>query len=538
MKGYIPSEIKNLDILSYSSMGYASHRIWGIIYMALTVPENPKIMLVNPPFYRFITFSYSYNPLGLRYLASYLVHKGYSHIKIFNFDYPPEGTEPSGPPFPVFQENFGIEYKREMENPEHPVWKEVEATLRKEMPDIVGISSMTPQFEQAVYTASLAKAINPKCVTIIGGTHPTVMPEECLERGSIDIVCVGEGEETLYEIVKALEAGSDLAGVAGIGFRDGSGKAVLNERRELIQDLDALPFPSMDLQSKQERDFAVRRVSLLTGRGCPYQCTFCARKPIWGKKVRVRSADSVVSEIEYMYHTYGSRYFMFEDDTMTIQRDRVERIFALIAEKKLDITYTIQTRVNYVNDRLLSQLKKSGCVNIAIGVESGSQFILDRIKKQITLQQVQDAVKLIQKYGIAVSSFFIIGYPWETKEMIQETEDFIKKLDSDITHLYLLVPLPGSELYNEVRDSGSFIAKEWFYFFFQNPNVFRREHIDNEWLYERFKQMKKFIDDLRHRKARKKARSVRFVFQKFRENMTSPRKLVYLVKRFFKIQMT
>ncbi|MDH5680366.1 MAG: cobalamin-dependent protein, partial [Spirochaetota bacterium] len=251
--------------------------------------NNPKILLVNPPFYRFITFSYAYNPLGNRYIAAMLRKHEYETY-VYNFDFP-EKISPKEPDWLPYNENYGQEYKRDMENPDHPIWKEIEATLQKIKPDILGVSTMTPQMETAIHTARLAKRINPDCVVVFGGIHPTALPFDTLKYPEVDIICVGEGEITMLELVRTLEKGGDLREVEGIAFTNKDGIYQETNRRALIKDLDSIPYPIRDFPTEAEREFMLHRGSILTSRGCPYQCTFCARKPIWGKTIRYRSAE-------------------------------------------------------------------------------------------------------------------------------------------------------------------------------------------------------------------------------------------------------
>lgn len=496
--------------------------------------SNPNIVLVNPPFYRFITFAYAYNPLGIRYISSYLKQHGYN-CQLFNFDFP-KTIDPKEPDYPEYQEDFGLQYKKEIRNPDHTIWKEVEQTFLSSPPDILGITLMTPQFETAIITAKIAKKINPECIVVFGGIHPTIFPEESLAHPEVDFIVKGEGELTTLELVNALVKHTDIKSVNGIVYKDQTNKVIYNQSRELLKDLDAIPFPDENLSTPQERELMMMRGSIYTSRGCPFQCTFCARKPIWGKRVRYRSPENVVKEIQHYYEHYGTRFFMFEDDTLTLRFDRIKRMLEMILEQKMKISYTIQTKVTFIKPELLTLLKKTGCTSVALGIESGSQYTLDRIKKGITLDECRNAVKLSKEYGIRVNSFFIVGYPWDTPELIDETEAFIKELDSNVSHLYLFTPLPGCELFEEIHQSGKLIAKEWSDYYFQNPNVFAHDTLDNKWLYHRFLDMKKSINDSRHLSLKYESRSPKYILNKVMENIRSPKRLFYLGKRFIKLQ--
>ncbi len=503
--------------------------------MTLKKINNPRIMLVNPPFYRFITFSYAYNPLGNRYIAAMLrKHEYETHV--YNFDFP-EKIDPKEPDWLDYHENYGEQYKQEMENLNHPIWKEIETTLRKVRPDILGVTSMTPQMNTGIMIARLAKSINPDCIVVFGGIHPTSLPYDTASYPEIDIVCVGEGELTMLHLVQTIERGGDLRDVQGIAFFDKNNQYCENERRALIADLDSIPYPIRDFPTQAEKEFMLHRGSILTSRGCPYSCTFCARKPIWGKSIRYRSAESVVQELEYMHHGLGIKNIMFEDDTLALRFQRMKELFDLMEKRNININYTIQTKVHVVKPELLELLKKTGCTNIAIGVETGSQYTLDRIKKKITLDQVRNAVKLCKEFDIMCNSFFIVGYPWETKEMVQETFDFMKEIDSSVVHLYMLIPLPGTELYEEAKRENRILAKDWFYYYFQNPNAMTRDHFDNRWLYDKYLEIKDYIHKTRREKIKQQSRNFKYIITKVKDNIDSPKRLWYMGKRFIKIQL-
>ncbi len=504
--------------------------------MTLSKIKNPKVMLINPPFYRFITFSYAYNPMGNRYIAAMLrKHEYETHV--YNFDFP-ETISPKEPDWLPYSENYGEQYKTEMENLDNPIWKEIETTLGKIKPDILGVTSMTPQMNTGLIVARLMKKINPNCVIVFGGIHPTSVPYETAQYPEVDVVCVGEGELTMLDLVQTLERGGDLGNVPGLAFFDKSGDYCKTESRTLIADLDSIPYPIRDFPTEPEREFMLHRGSILTSRGCPYSCTFCARKPIWGKSIRYRTAESVVDELDYMHHELGIKHIMFEDDTLALRFKRMQELFALMEQRNIKINYTIQTKVHVVKPALLELLKKTGCTNIAIGVESGSQYTLDRIKKKITLDQVRTAVRLCKEFDIMCNSFFIIGYPWETKEMIQETFDFMKEIDSSVVHLYMLIPLPGTELHLEAEQENRIIAKDWFHYYFQNPNAMKRDHFSNEWLYDKYLEIKEYIHKSRRDKIRNRSRNMKFIYNKVKENIDSPKRLWYMGKRFIKLQLS
>lgn len=494
--------------------------------------NKPSILLVNPPFYRFINLIFRHNPLGLRYIAAVLEQNDFP-AHVWNFDFP-WGHVSGEPPLPPYSEHIGKDYEQELENPHHPVWKEVDEVLEKYSPTILGISMMTPQFNAAVKIAQKAKERNPDTVVVVGGFHPTALPTETLKEDSLDIVVSGEGEYTMLDLVKTLAEGKNPKSVQGIYFKE-NGQIISNAPRPSIPDLDALPYPWREFLTSEEMNFMKERASILTSRGCPYNCTFCARSVMWSHKVRFRSAESVADEIEYLYREFGCRYFMFEDDTWIIDIKRANKICDLILERKLDITWECQTRVNLVTEEMLKKLKSAGCIRINIGVEAGNQAILDSVKKRITLPQIRKAAKLIKDVGIELRSFFIVGYPQETKETVEDTKRVMKELDSDYNHIYLLVPLPGSELFDQVSKENKLLTRDWFYYYFQNPNVFRRDYMSNEELYHHFVDLKNFIDETRRARSKGRIRDTKYIYHKIKDNIRSPRSMLQLSRSFVKL---
>lgn len=498
--------------------------------------ENTPVLFVNPPFYKFIGFSFRHNPLGLRYMASVLRKDGFPAY-VWNFDFP-RGHVFAGPPLPPYSANMGKEYKAKMEDPNHPIWKEVTDVLNKYRPKILGISIMTPQLNSAVKIAQIAKRLDPEIKIVVGGFHPTALPEETLKDNPFDILVKGEGEYTVLELANTLLEGKDLRTVAGITFKE-NGEIISNQRREPIADLDALPYPLREFATPEEEAYFKFRPSILTGRGCPYNCTFCARAVMWSSKIRYRSAESVVDEIQYLYDKYGCKYYMFEDDTWVINIERAYKICDLILERGLDITWECQTRANVVvrYKDILPKMKKAGCTAVDVGVESGNQQILDDIKKKITLNQVKETARLVKDAGIEVRSFFIIGYPQDTKDTIQDTVNLINEVDFDFDNVYLLVPMPGSEMYDKVKSEGKLLADDWFYYYFQNPNVFKRDHISNKELYEKFVELSKFVVNKRRRKHRQEVLKAKHVYRKLVDNIGSPRRMAHLAKEFGKLAL-
>lgn len=318
--------------------------------------------------------------------------------------------------------------------------------LQKENPDILGISAMTSEIYSAAKVAEEAKKRLPNCTTVIGGAHAISIPNETLEEfKDFDILVTGEGEITFLDLIQTIEENKPLDNVKGIMFRK-DGEVKVNSPREWIQDLDSLPFPAWHKYPEIPPFFYV-----LSTRGCPYNCAFCMT--ILGKQQRKRSPENVVDEIEWLVDTYKTEEISFLDETFTWDRDRTLRLLNLIIDRGLNrkMKWIAQTRVDRVDEDIFLKLKEAGCFKIEFGVESGNQKILNNINKGIKLEKVEEAVRLAKSAGLEVGCSFIIGHPFETRETAQDTIDFIVKLNPDIISLGIMVPHPGTRVYEMAK---------------------------------------------------------------------------------------
>lgn len=324
-------------------------------------------------------------------------------------------------------------------------------------PKYVGITASTIAIETAAELAEQLKKKRPDIFVLVGGPHITALPEETLKcYPDFDFAVVGEGEETLCELLKTLfKKRPNLKLISGLAFRD-KDKIVVNLRRQNIENLDSLPIPAWDLLPSLTRYYSsspqsfdrLPSSSLVTSRGCPNLCTFCDRS-IFGNRLRGYSPDYVLKMVKILCSQYGVRHILFDDDTFTILKPRLEKICQLIIREKLDLTWTCLSRVDNVDEEMLKLMRKAGCWQILYGIESGSQEILDKLKKGITLTQIREALNLTRKAGIRTKGFFILGTPFETKKTAKETIDFINQVDLDDFHMTFFSPFPGSEIFDK-----------------------------------------------------------------------------------------
>lgn len=332
-----------------------------------------------------------------------------------------------------------------------------------EKPDAVGITAYTAKYDSVVHAAKMVKAVDRKIPVIIGGPHPSTLPNETLnEIPEADFITVGESEHTIAELVKAIKKGGPYNKIDGIGYRS-KGKPVLTKPRELIQNLDELPLPARHLipdLTKRKSSFRYKRLpftSMITSRGCPFQCIFCHHS-VFGKKYRMHSAERVIKEIEYLIRTYGIKEIHFVDDLFTFDAERTEKICDLIIEKGLDITWSCNGRVNILSrhKHLIPKMKKAGCWYISFGIESGDQETLNFIKKAITLEQIKEVIWAVHRVGIFTKGYFMMAHPIDTKASIRRTINFAKSLPLDAVQFAIATPYPKTELYELAPKYGTF----------------------------------------------------------------------------------
>ncbi|HPK72442.1 MAG TPA: radical SAM protein [Vicinamibacterales bacterium] len=327
--------------------------------------------------------------------------------------------------------------------------------VASERPEFFGITSTTAQATRAFALAEEVKRRTPGTFVTLGGPHASSLPERSLEEcGALDAVVVGEGERTILEIMEGLGSRASLEGVAGTAYRDGE-EIVVNPPRALIEDLDTIPFPAWDLipmhkyvASTWFPNGVKQYTNIFTSRGCPYGCTFCGAKTTSTRKFRARSPENVIAEMEEVYRRFGIPNFFISDDLFTLKRQRVLDICALILEKKLPITWTCLSRVNTIDAEMLALMKRAGCYLISYGLESGSQAVLDKLKKGTTVEQGIQAVEMTKAAGIKVFGSFMIGSPGDTPETVEETIALIRRLKLDEVGLGVTTAYPGTDLFD------------------------------------------------------------------------------------------
>ncbi len=336
-------------------------------------------------------------------------------------------------------------------------------------PRLVLLETSTPSIEFDLATAAAIKELSPATFVALLGSHVTYFDRQTVaDHPAVDAVIRGEFEYTAADLARALDNGGDLAGVLGLTYRDADGDVRRNPDRPLFEPLDAMPFPARHIVRGGEYRAGIysggKPTAMVSSRGCPYRCTFCLWPDIlYGHKFRARSAQNVVDEIEQAVRTYGHDEIYFDDDTFTIDRQRVLDICRLIQERGLhtEVEWIAQCRVDTVDRQMLEAMKAANCGYILFGVESGSPEMLKKMRKGITLDKARTAFTLAREIPIKTQAFFLFGIPGETPDTIRETIEFAKELNASSTQFAIAIPHPGTALYEECKANGWLTSERW-----------------------------------------------------------------------------
>ncbi len=339
--------------------------------------------------------------------------------------------------------------------------KYIAEAFTKKRYDLIGFSVLTSMTRDAGEMADIIKGIDPGARIIFGGPHATVAPELALEHASVDAICIGEGEQTMMALA---EADLNFTDIAGIWYKQ-DGQIVKNPSRKPIDNLDELDFPNKDLLDTEryfKEWFQLDSVSpslhgnnIIASRGCPYHCTYCqpTLSRIFGKKIRKRSPENIVAELQFLKDRYQIKAFMFQDDTLIVDKKWVYRLCDLMLENNINLLWGCNIRANLADKDLFKKMISAGLRKVNIGIESGSQRILDEVyDKRITLAQVENAINILKELDLKVQGYFMIGAPTETEAEILQTIKFAKNLDIEEATFSITTPLPYTHLFEKSKD--------------------------------------------------------------------------------------
>ena len=333
--------------------------------------------------------------------------------------------------------------------------------LRTIKPDIVLLSGTTFSWPAVRIAASFVKNVCPSCRVGVGGPHLSLYPEKAIADEAIDFGVYGEGEKTIVEVAGAIASGRPFDDIKGLVYKK-NGVIIVNDRRGVIEDLDAVGFPRPELYNyKKYRVVSVRNpfFPIVTSRGCPFHCTFCYQG--YSAPYRERSPENVVEELECLVNNYGIREIVFFDDTFAVNTQRAIQICEGIIKKNLKFRWDIRTRVGLLTKELLTALKKAGCYRLNIGIESGNDHILEKMNKGCTVGDVVRVCRLAKKYDFDLRGYFILGFPGESLADMKRTIDFARRLPLDWASFTNMVGAPGARVYIEALDSGYFPDDFW-----------------------------------------------------------------------------
>lgn len=378
-----------------------------------------RVLLIDPPFQRFMNFSKYYVPLGLLYIAGELERKGHE-VLVYDADYNPEGKSM---PFIEKMDHYHA-YLDALKDENHPLWKEADKIFLEFKPDVVGISLISTKFASGMVVAERYKKLGAKRI-ICGGPHATIHPDEVLANQNVDSVVVGEGE--------------------GVFERALTEEKIVADR---IKNLDELAWPAREklynFSTYKPNDLGI----IMTSRGCPFDCNFCCSKVLWGRNVVMRSIADVVDEIKNINERYGTKEFYIADDTFTCNKSRVLDFCSRI--KDMNFTWSCLTRVDTVDAETIMAMKAAGCKMVKIGLESGNERVLGLMNKMIRKKDVVRAAEIFRQCGVPWMSYLIVGVPGETEAEVDDTMEFIKEVKPNFVSFSVFTPYPGTPFYHQL----------------------------------------------------------------------------------------
>ena len=383
-----------------------------------------KILLINPRYKN----TWAAPPIGLGYIASTLENSGYHQVVLIDLTLHPLSN---------------VEFKK---------------LILKVNPDVIGISLMVIALLECRELVSTIQSVTDSPI-VLGGPQCSTMPIFTLRYITADFIVIGEGESTFLELVQSLEAREkNYYKIDGLAFIDKNGKSVINNSRRFINNLDNISFPAWHLMKPSDYKYvpALTPVKgtpiapIITTRGCPYNCSFCGGPIVWRRTFRKRSPNNIVDEIEMLIKDYKVKEIFISDDNFTLLKKHVVEICKEIIKRELDISWSCPNgvRIDCLDNEILKLMKKAGCHLLGFGIESGNQKILDNANKQLDLQVVYKIVKEAKRLNLTTYGFFIIGLPGETSKTIRQTINFAKILQLDYAWFNILMPYPGTKIFN------------------------------------------------------------------------------------------
>lgn len=439
-----------------------------------------KVVLVRPPFYALFgvtTPKMKTYPLNVLSLATYVRDRaGHDAAVIDGENVSVPGLVPEGDPDqdPERVMHAGIPRMVSiLEDPDHPLWHEMDRRITSQNPDLVGITCNSGNMDTVRRIVERLKARH--IPVILGGSHPTILPEQSLIYTGADLAAIGEGELTLAAVLDALGSRGSLAAIPSLAVLD-DGAVKVHPRGSLIANLDSLPIPDRSFIRREAYFGEV----LLTGRGCPFSCSYCASRNIWGRKVRLRSTSSIIEELKLLAERAetgpeprpGRWVVKIVDDTFTVSRKRTMELLDEIVDRKLNrFEFTGGVRADTLDKALVERMREANIRRVTLGVESGSPRILAMIRKGETNDDVKRAIALLRAAGIHSHAFFMIGLPGETPEDIELSKKLIREAQPDHVEINMVTPYPGTDIFDELITEDPLHIDRWYRWFHQGMST-------------------------------------------------------------------
>lgn len=413
--------------------------------------KSIRTLFIAPPYYSLRDLKpgpiYS---LGVLYLASYLRKNGFESRVVIS-----DILANIKPKIFISTKSYSKgweKYRRYVQYENHPIWGKIETLIRQYKPSIVGVSTNSPTIDSAYKVASIVKNVDKNICVLIGGFHGTFCPEEVLKNESVDFVIRGEGETPILKFVDEMASGTcRWEEVPSLSYRKNS-TFRHNELSEKIRNLDDIPFPARDLIVTLPNTH-LKEHTILATRGCPYGCAFCADKKFWGE-IRTRSKDNIVDEIEKILKQFpNTEKIYFNDGTLTFNKQFVRELCNEILKRRIGTKLFCTARFDNIDEEILAHLKKAGFHALYLGAESGDHEILRSMNKRITLDQIENSIRLIRKAGIQTLVSILVGAPGENELSLRNTIQMMKRIPADAFDINCFVPLPGSNWYDQTPEN-------------------------------------------------------------------------------------
>ena len=332
--------------------------------------------------------------------------------------------------------------------------------------DLIGMTVFSPVYYEVINIFNRIRKTSSNTPICLGGPYVTTIKEEIFKETPADFVIYGEGEITFTELIYYLKGQRKLEDIHGLMYRN-NGRIRVNPAREKIKNINSLPLPAYDI-------FPMERYPLhrmITSRGCPFACAWCNSSSLWDKTYRTASAEKMVAEVEFLIKTYGKKIFVFGDNSFNVDLKRVEAFCDLLIQKKLTILWSASLRADIMTQEIADKMKKAGCYNASIGIESANNDILQKMGKGTTIEKITEGIQMLKKAGIEVMAQYVIGNPHETLDTIKESVAFAKNSDCDYTNFYTVLPFKGTPQWDYVEKQGTLLCSEIHDFHSVNPRI-------------------------------------------------------------------